>query len=158
MRRILSSSDIRTVFLSGRFAAYLKVTGENPGFEAALRRTIERLEAAEKKIVLIYPVPELGEHVPLELSRAILSGETPVEKTQPLGEFEHNFGAALAFLDSVAESANIHRLQPHRTLCDGEKCYFYKERTVFYYDEHHLSLSGARTLKPLFEPFFDPVD
>jgi hypothetical protein len=139
--------------LSARFDGY-PIEDPASGFEAALRRTIHTLRAAGKQVLVIYPVPELGEHVPLVMGRALNSGAALDDLTRPLADFRSTFAPVLAFLDRLVASEPIGTILPSKRLCDDVRCYFYRDGVVLYYDEHHLSLSGASQLKPLFQFLF----
>ncbi len=38
---------------------------------------------------------------------------------------------------------------PHTVLCPGNKCLIERDGAPFYFDSHHLTLTGAQELKPL---------
>jgi hypothetical protein len=153
MTRLLETPSIRTVLLSGRFAGY-PIDEPSSGFESTLRQTIETLRHAGKQVLVIYPVPELGENIPVVLARALEGGELVQALSQPVSEFRDNFFTVLSFLDAMVASEGIGAIKPSEGLCDQDQCFFYRDGIVFYYDEHHLSLSGAARLRPLFENVF----
>jgi peptidoglycan/LPS O-acetylase OafA/YrhL len=154
MQRILASPSIHSVLLAARFKGY-PIDRPDSGFGIGLRATIARLLSAGKRVFIIYPAPELGEHVPLAMSRALLAGQPLTDRTQPIAEFLHDFGREFAFLDALRATGTVAAIKPHQQLCDHQRCFFYRDATVLYYDEHHLSLSGTRQLKALFEPILD---
>jgi peptidoglycan/LPS O-acetylase OafA/YrhL len=153
MTRILDSPGIHTVILSGRFGGYPYNDPES-GFEVALRQTIQRLRQHGKRVLLVYPIPEPGEHLPMALGRALQAGEPLRERTQPIAEFRQRFAPVIQFLDALVESEEIDAVQPSLALCKDQQCVFYRDGIVNYYDEHHLSLTGAEQLKGLFRPWF----
>jgi hypothetical protein len=77
-----------------------------------------------------------------------------LDLARPLADFRSTFAPVLAFLDRLAASEPIGTILPTNRLCDDMRCYFYRDGVVLYYDEHHLSLSGAAQLKPLFQHLF----
>ncbi len=153
MARILSSPSIRTVILSGRFIGY-PIDMPDSGFDAALRRAIHKLRQGDKRVLVVYPVPEPGEDLPSTLGRALMSGEQLDERNTPVAEFHRKFAHVLAFLDELVLSEAIEAVRPSESLCDQERCKLYGDGIVYYYDEHHLSLSGAAQLKALFGHLF----
>ncbi|MBK1723915.1 acyltransferase family protein [Thiocystis violacea] len=151
-RRILESPQIETVLLA---ANYVKYGYQDGTFAQALDQVVGGLRASGKKVVLIDPTPQLEEEIPLVLSRKVLAGKTPTTLTQPLSEYLASSHAVTDFLDRIARRHGATRVFPQSRLCDARDCYFYRDKTVYYYDAHHLSLSGSAYLRPLFEPLFD---
>lgn len=155
MQQLLNSSSIHSVLLSARFAGY-PIAEPESGFEAKLHATIRRLQAVGKRVFLIGPVPELGEHVPLALSQALLAGKPVDDLWQPIETFRQNLGFVFTLLDTAQAATAADILKPHQQLCERGRCFFYRDGVVNYYDEHHLSLTGAALLMPLFAPVFTP--
>lgn len=155
MQELLNAPSVRSIVFAARFAGY-PINDSGSGFEVALRRTIEELQRAGKNIFIVYPVPELGAHVPTILARALESGALGEQLSQPFAEFQARLGTVSQFLDRVVADKSITAINPSRVLCDEDRCYFYRDGEVLYYDEHHLSLTGASKLAPLFEGIFGP--
>jgi peptidoglycan/LPS O-acetylase OafA/YrhL len=90
MQTILESSSIQTVVLSARYLGYL--TSSDPeGFTKAFLSSLDVLQQAGKKVALVYPVPEMGSHVPKTLARAVLDGKDLNSFTQPIDTFFNDF-------------------------------------------------------------------
>jgi hypothetical protein len=153
MNRILESPSLQTVILSARFRGY-PLDAPDAGFKSALRDTIQRLRKHGKQVILVYPVPEPDGHLPSALAQALKAGEPLLERTQSRAEFERTFAPVTHFLDELVASEMIRAVRPSERLCDEQQCVFYRDGIVNYYDEHHLSLSGADQLKELFRPLF----
>jgi hypothetical protein len=60
---------------------------------------------------------------------------------------------AFSLLDSFTDP-NVVRILPYKRLCHDGVCDVYADGTPLYYDEQHLSVSGAEYLAPLFEDLF----
>jgi peptidoglycan/LPS O-acetylase OafA/YrhL len=103
------------------------------------------------KLILVYPVPEMGFHVPRLLvskyiyeknkftnfSPPILSGNYDVYKKRNKLIFE--------ILDSV-KNPNIYRVYPHKLFCNTQiknRCIANDKENLFYADDTHLSLKGS---------------
>ena len=101
---------------------------------------------------MVYPVPEMGFHVPRLLvskyiyeknkftnfSPPILSGNYDVYKKRNKLIFE--------ILDSF-KNENIYRVYPHIYFCDKQikdRCVANDENNIFYYDDDHLSRQGSK--------------
>ncbi len=104
------------------------------------------------KLILVYPVPEMGFNVPRVLnnnyirerlntskfSAPILSGSYEVYKKRNKLIFE--------ILDSV-QDPNIKRVYPHKFFCNTiitNRCVANNNESIFYYDDDHLSLKGSQ--------------
>ena len=151
--RFKSSPSIEWIILAGRFDGYPFAEASSP-FRARLEATIRDLQAAGKRIAVVYPVPYPGKDVPLVLKQLTVEGETPNDMRQPIGDFRRGFAREIKFLDDLVKSHGLMPIKPHAKMCDGTACYFYRDGVIYYHDSHHLSLTGARQLKPLFAPLF----
>ena len=104
------------------------------------------------KLILVYPVPEMGFDVRRKLmkesikeklsfgkfSTPILSGSNKVFKKRNKLVFE--------ILDSV-QNSSIYRIYPHKLFCDKQiknRCVANDKNNLFYYDDDHLSLKGSQ--------------
>ena len=98
------------------------------------------------KLILVYPVPEMGFDVPRKLnveyffnkSHQILSGSYQVYKDRNKLIFK--------ILDSI-EDPNIYRVYPHKLFCDTiikDRCVANDENNIFYFDDDHLSIQGSK--------------
>lgn len=153
LQALQESSRIRTVILGAHWVAYPMAQTES-GFASALTATIEALQSAGKQVVLIYPVPELGQEVPRTMADALRAGESLDALSKPMAEYRREFAATLTVLDRVAEQTAASVVRPSDLLCEGDDCFFYRDGIVYFYDDIHLSLMGAEQLRPLFEHVF----
>ena len=105
------------------------------------------------KLILVYPVPEMGFHPrkllfaeyvksfgfnKKEYSLSILTGSYEVYKKRNKLIFE--------ILDSV-ENKNIYRVYPHKFFCDKQikdRCVANDKNNIFYRDDDHLSIQGSK--------------
>jgi peptidoglycan/LPS O-acetylase OafA/YrhL len=150
LERLSATPGIHTVILAANFHDYLHDEG-GAALPTALRGATARLLTAGKRVVLTYPVPRLGTHVPNRLADAILAGEDPDRVRRPLAEFLNDHRGVFALLASVPDAVGLIRLYPHEVLCPEGECRFYSEGQPWYYDDAHLSLTGAALVRPLFE-------
>jgi hypothetical protein len=72
-----------------------------------------------------------------------------------VAEFLTSHRGVFALLDGVPDAAGLIRLYPHGIFCPEAECRFYSEGQPWYYDDIHLSLTGAALVRPLFESFLD---
>jgi hypothetical protein len=153
IQRILETPSIRIVLLAGRFAGY-PIGEPDSGFESAMRETIRRLRLAGKRVFVVYPVPEPGENIPIALARALEQGKLLEDGFRSASEFHETFFTVHSFLDQLVANEEINAIKPSEILCDRWRCFYYRDGVVFFYDEHHLSMSGANQLKTLFSNLF----
>ena len=112
------------------------------------RSAVEELLDAGKRVILVYPIPEVGWNVPRRLYRQVSSGDyTPV--TTDIGVFRQRTNAVFEAFDSVPQSPDFVRIYPHELLCDTyerSRCATADRNTIFYLDDDHLNREGADLL------------
>ena len=57
-----------------------------------------------------------------------------------------SLSASFELLDSI-KGDNIYRVYPHKLFCDKlieNRCIANDEKTIFYYDDDHLSIQGSK--------------
>ena len=116
---------------------------------------IQKIINQGHKLILVYPVPEMGfEPYKLLSSEYLKKFKFTKEKYSP-SIFSGNYDVykkrnKLSFdiLDSVF-SENIYRVYPHEFFCDKQiknRCVANDEKNIFYYDDDHLSIHGSKFL------------
>jgi len=121
-------------------------------------KTVGRLRAAGHKIVLVYPVPEVGFNLPEYLKthlRGRYADAVEILTLEPLvtdhEAYLRRSRSAFALLDSIPGD-DIIRIYPDRVFCnqlDKGLCATHDTRSLFYRDSHHLSREGAEKLLPV---------
>ena len=53
-------------------------------------------------------------------------------------------------MDALVAKYSLVAIRPTDVLCPAADCLGYANDKVLFFDEHHLSLSGARAVAPLF--------
>lgn len=150
MQTLLRSPNIHSVVLASRFAQISLISDRQLATDA-FYTTVDRLLEAGKRVVIVYPVPELDPrlHEALDNNGEETGPRTPVG--QRIETFLSQTRDAFEWLDNIGERDNLIRVYPHRLLCDDLRCYAYRDNKGFYYDQQHLSLSGADLFSGLFE-------
>lgn len=119
---------------------------------AAYGRSLQAL-AEEFNLVVVYPIPEAGWHVPQVLARRTLFGEdaqTPLSTSGAL-YLERN-GPVLDLFNGLADAGMIQPVRTAEILCDSPmpgRCINSFDGDIYYYDTNHLSSVGASRLAPL---------
>lgn len=104
---------------------------------------------SNRKVILVYPIPEAGWDVPKYLSKKIM-----FQIDRGAGDLSTSYAAyksrnkdAIRALDSIGEHKNLLRIKPDKILCDTfvkDRCVAQLNGVPLYYDDNHLSNAGAR--------------
>ena len=165
-----------TIFLAGRYTLQLdghvfdngeggREKGETAGYipegidkdtmseddrRAAVRKgyadAVTELLAAGKRVVLIYPIPEAGWHVPRVLAERRTNENFDPLTTSYERYRERNAGVFRAF-DAIPDNPNLVRVYPDRVFCNTVlpgRCMTHDGDALYYVDDDHLSKDGAR--------------
>ena len=115
-----------------------------------MRDFINSMAALDTPVMVIYPVPEVGWHVPnLNLKHLISTGQTPsVLSTSSKRYFERN-AFVIASLDSIIAQTNVIGFKPSDILCNTyvpDRCVAQINGTPLYFDDNHLNNAGEDLL------------
>ena len=112
------------------------------------------------KILIIYPIPELGWNVanklriffknqPKNVNKKILTKNDFITTSHKV--YKERTQSSFELLDSI-KSNNIYRVYPHTLFCDiiiKNRCVANDEKNIFYFDDDHPSLKGAEMINDL---------
>lgn len=166
-QKVLQAPNIRTVILAGRHTLRVErtafdngeggverlgkdnIAGQSEEAKLALLAAIENgiidLLRAGKRVVLIYPIPEAGWHVPATLSKMILR-QIPASLSTSHALYLSRNARVLTLFDSLPDQPNLVRIRPDRIFCNTlipQRCATHTGSNVFYHDDDHLSRLGA---------------
>jgi hypothetical protein len=116
---------------------------------AGLDRTIDRLLAAGKHVVLIGPIPTPDWDVASIASRDLAFGRPvsrPLFKLQ--SEFMQSYGAAIAHFEARHD---IEFVRADAILCGKERCDYIVDGHALYADDNHLAAAELDRFHPVFE-------
>jgi peptidoglycan/LPS O-acetylase OafA/YrhL len=137
----------RTMVPIEESAAFLDDPGRIDAVGARVRATIEALLASGHRVVLLYPIPEVGWNVPHRLARERLLGvarETPLSTS--VSAYRARTANATAQLDRLREHPNLIRVRPADIFCDTDlpgRCVAERDGAPLYFDDDHLNSIGA---------------
>ena len=130
-------------------------TGKYETIQSSFKNEILEL-SKYNKIILIYPVPEVGinpnnyiynqwlkKRFSKNLNLSNLTTSFEVYKKRTKSSFE--------LLDSI-KGKNIYRVYPHKLFCDTtikDRCVTHDDNNIFYADDYHPSLKGAEMINDL---------
>ncbi len=107
-------------------------------------------------VAVVYPAPEMKNHVPRQVKRA-LNGMSVDEMSRALStldihsSYEDYLGKTQTIrnaLNQLEDSERILKVRPAEIFCSKEtdKCAAHDDEKLFYSDRHHMSSHGARLL------------
>lgn len=114
--------------------------------QSALRATVAPLLKAGLRVVLVYPVPEMGWNIPRKLLEESRDGRgwlSPSIASVSLAQFHARSRQSYALLDSLGDHPGLLRIYPEQSLCRDGRCYSHRGERIFYRDDNHLTRAGA---------------
>ena len=106
--------------------------------------TIKRLQEMGLKIVMIYPLPAIGIHVPDTLPARIENNNLPLTLNRDLHETAQRPLTGLKAL--LANEKNILEIDPADIFWDVKNCRTHDSENIYYTDRDHLSREGTELL------------
>ena len=116
------------------------------GYFARMEALVGDLTSSGKKVVLVYPVPEVGYDVPVTLGLLAARGRSPDAFTTPASMYEARQGDIRKHLDAIAARHGAAIIDPYPALCTTKHCRVFMDGQVLYFDDDHLSPMGVRLL------------
>ncbi len=122
--------------------------------------TIEKLLELNNKVILIYPIPEVGWHVPRKLYSKFPKNIFEINKyyeekfdkenylTTSYKVFKDRTSSSFALLDSI-KNKNLIKIFPHKLFCDSlikDRCITHDNEKLFYLDDDHISSAGSELI------------
>ena len=179
VRYSLVNNKPSIILIGGRYPLYLSSVGfdnkefgveggkwdyfksiDGSSFQDSFKKTIGRLSADGHQIILIYPIPEVGVHVP----KYIFKNQKSL-RSKSFSEMQSNFKPLTTNFDIYVERSkstfemfdyfktpNIHRVYPHTLFCDNQikgRCVTHNEEDIFYADHDHPSTKGSEMIVEL---------
>ena len=111
------------------------------------------------KIILVYPIPEVGWYVPVKLLNSLPKRVDLIKNylvprnyiTTSYEVYKDRTQSSFELLDSIKDE-NIYRVYPHTLFCDTlikDRCVTHADKSIFYFDDNHPSLKGAEMINDL---------
>ncbi|ENO98912.1 acyltransferase family protein [Thauera phenylacetica] len=121
---------------------YVETLGES------IKSSVMEMIAAGHRVVLVYPAPEMGWSVPLQLVRAVQYRGVlnDHDASVSLDVFRERNKRTYRILDEIGEHEGLVRVRPAEFFCDTyvrERCVGNVSGLPLYYDDDHLSNFGA---------------
>lgn len=106
-----------------------------------------RLHSAGKKLILVYPIPEVGWDTPKYLANLIIQKNFHDDVSTSLEAYLKRSHSSYDVLDGFASSHDrVYRILPQDVFCDKKRCYGSIDQHPLYLDSNHINNFGARIL------------
>ncbi len=143
-RALVADEAVSRVVIVARYDNHLP--GQPEAFEAGLRRSIDGLTRAGKRVVVLEPLPLYSYPVPDALSVLYRTGRDPNRVGQSAAEYRRDHAAALAMVQRLGEMPGVSVVRTSDALCGSGICAVMADGDPLYFDDNHVSLRGARRI------------
>lgn len=115
----------------------------------AIWRFLNRMNSTKKKVLVVYPIPEVGWDLPrYNFATYLQTGDVPSEISTSYALYKKRNAFVIQTLDD-ANAGPIVRIRPEEFLCqggDGTRCMAQEKWQPYYYDHNHLASAGAKPI------------
>lgn len=110
------------------------------------------------KLVVIGPVPVYQEHIPKYINDNYKK-DGKIDKLQSIDQHFDNVTVDLEIFKGIQneEVESFSYYEPANYLCNDSCNFMSKDGRAWYFDRHHLTLTGAEQLEPLFKDLFSDL-
>ncbi len=115
------------------------------------QRSVQTLLDAGKTVILVYPVPEQGWDVPMHMAKDLFYRDRLEDLSVSEAHFRARNARTIAAFDDLGAQARLFRVRPSDVFCDtfdAGRCAGSLGGVPLYYDDDHLSHTGAAYLVP----------
>ncbi len=180
LKKTLSNDKNSIIIFGGRFPVYLsgyyfdnKELGIEGGqyekkyvsvgkyytIEDSFKNELSEI-SKNHKIILIYPIPEVGWSIPNKLNILFKTLPNNINKkiikasdyiTTSFEVYKNRTLSSFELLDSI-KGENIYRVYPHKLFCDTaikNRCVAHDDKNIFYFDDDHPSVKSAEMINDL---------
>ena len=144
-------NDILRLQITNVVVHYSPTFYENPAYLDALEMLLLYLNEQEIKVDFISPVPTYDYHVPQALYERSIDTQNTIDVVM-LEEYTSRNEPFFSFMASRPVNSSANLFLAHEFLCEVDSgCLIEEDGRPLYFDSGHLTLTGARRLRPLFE-------
>lgn len=114
----------------------------------SFEKIVQDLKHAGKKVIVVYPIPELPVHIKKMVTPLTIFHSKPSENLPQtsIEEYDEKSTYVIDNLNKIQVNTGFISVKPKDIFCDQKACYATSKQEILYYDENHLSLSGATLL------------
>ena len=120
----------------------------------AFAKTVHHLLQQGHRVVLLYPIPEVGWHVPHKFVQDLPRSFNKIDEwvqsqgvTTSFPVYQQRSKSTFALYDSLPDDPNLLRIYPDKLFCNTRligRCVTHDQQALFYVDDDQLSLAGAK--------------
>jgi peptidoglycan/LPS O-acetylase OafA/YrhL len=127
-------------------------------FQRGFNRTVEKLLALHRKVVIISQVPEIKYEVPSTFYLALRTGRDVNKIIAPaLDDYLSRNKKVFMVIDSFRENNNFQVIDPWKALCDEHQCFVVVDGIPLYTDSNHLSPFGSDYISHIYDSLFEEL-
>lgn len=141
---LIDDADVDRIVIVAHYRHYLK--SQAVEFEGGLRHSVMALAKAGKQVVLVEPWPTYGYPVPAALVAQHRRGQPIEHYGQPREVYERDQARALSVIRGLATVRGVSVVETAAILCGDGRCDVVAGGRPMYFDDNHLSMTGARRL------------
>ncbi len=126
---------------------------DKTSIKPAILNTINTLLEHNIKVILVYPIPEVGFNVPEKIVQYLNNSSTiklasfnKASFSTSYKVFQKRTKSSYNIYDGVPDNKNLIRIYPESFLCNKIRCHTHDTNNIFYKDDDHLSYIGASIL------------
>jgi len=142
----------------GKWNKYFKHKESKISIAQGIKNSIQELLDTNHKVILVYPIPEVGKRVPKTLRKSY--HRRGYKLTTSYSVFLERTKDSFEILDSV-NGNNLYRVYPHKLFCDNQikgRCVTHDEKDMFYRDSNHPSSKGVEMINELIMKEFKKIE
>ena len=137
--------------------------GQFNNIQSSFRNSIHTI-SKNNKIILIYPIPEVGINIKDKILATSQKNVFLKENynfdnflepkkifTTSYNTYTQRTKSSFDLLNSI-EGNNIHKIYPHKLFCNNQiknRCMTHNNKHIFYWDDDHVSLQGSKMINDL---------
>lgn len=145
VHKLTSDNRIGEVVVLANFGTY--PTAQSAGFQQAFENTMRALHQAGKRIIIFDPIPVFNYDAPTALGLIYAKGGNPKSFGLPMAEYRKKNASYISLIDRVAKDTGAVVIPTSDLICRQDLCpALDDQQEVLYYNEDHLSVTGARKL------------
>ena len=121
----------------------------------SLKRDASRIRQAGMNLTLVETVPYSASYNPVARAQTARLGAKLQREGIARTEHEQNIAPLDSLFSEVAaQLSGVEVINPADVLCTNASCDFERAGIPLYFDDSHLTFTGAQALRPLFDPTF----
>ncbi len=126
--------------------------GEFKSIEESFIKIVKNF-TKQNRVILVYPVPEVGWWVPNKLKNKFFIQGEEIKKenylTTSFDLYKERSNQSFQMLNKILKDKNVDEIYPHKFFCNNEipeRCLTHDDKNIFYFDDDHLSEYSSQIL------------